>query len=542
MTTPQPAQTAPPTITGVSPASGAGGTTVTITGTGLTGATSVSFGSTSRSTPTAVTDTRLSAVAPPGLTGTVAITVTTPAGASAPSSVAQFTFATSAPPSVTGVSPASGAAGTTVTITGTGLTGATSVSFGSSGRATPTAVTDTRLNAVAPPGLTGTVPVTVTTPAGTSAPSSTVQFTFTTGAGSTGGTGTTGPGTTSPGTTGPVTTVTGPVVTTPAEPAQGYYVDPGLSAQLVSSLVNIMQSASSPDALEAQNIILRRIALQGDVVGSRIPPPRNISEIGGYINLLTSLRQPEMRSQALAGILGVAGPTEPLGWVSNDQLLAFVTLPNDRPAGPGQPALSLTFTVRSDFSSALQIALGALHQQGCTLPIAGLPAITLPPATPGAPPPADALPYLGRTLDLATAAALVNPQADPLALVRARGTGDLFQIAAKVLAAGTTAVAPADYDALQCTASSCSVVAISQGQYVLVAPLLAMAGFYPSAPLPQPTSLTSAGWARLTNITGLVPGVTKLGDELSLLYNWGLINHSTFASALHWTWNGKTFT
>lgn len=443
--------------------------------------------------------------------------------------------AQAAPPVVTGVSPASGAGGTTVTITGTGLTGATSVGFGSTSRATPTAVTDTRLNAVAPPGPTGTVPVTVTTPAGTSAASSTAQFTFAApGSGST--------GTTSPGTVSTVSTSPATVIPTQAEPAQGYYVDPGLSAQLVSSLVNIMQSASSPDALEAQNIILRRIALQGDVVGSRMPPPRNISEIGGYINLLTSLRQPEMRSQAVAGILGVAGPTEPLGWVSNDQLLAFVTLPNDRPAGTAQPALALTFTVRSDFSSAVQAALGALHQQGCALPIAGHPVMTLPPATPGALPPADALPYLGRTLDLATAAALVNPQADPLALIRAQGTGNPFQIAARVLAAGTSAVAPAGYDAMQCTVSSCSVVAVPQGQYVPVAPVLATAGFYPASPLPQPTSLTSAGWAHFTNITGLVPGVTKLGDELSLLYNWGVINRSRFAAALHWTWNGQAFT
>jgi len=68
-------------------------------------------------------------------------------------------------------------------------------------------------------------------------------------------------------------------------------------SQLVQSLIGIVQNAASPDALEAQNIILRRIALQGDVIGSRIPPPRNISEIGGYLNLLSTLKENAMREQ-----------------------------------------------------------------------------------------------------------------------------------------------------------------------------------------------------------------------------------------------------
>ena len=52
------------------------------------------------------------------------------------------------------------------------------------------------------------------------------------------------------------------------------------------------------------------LALQGDVIQSRIPAPRNITEIGGYLNLLQTLGQAEMRTQTLAGALGVAGPGE----------------------------------------------------------------------------------------------------------------------------------------------------------------------------------------------------------------------------------------
>jgi hypothetical protein len=35
--------------------------------------------------------------------------------------------------------------------------------------------------------------------------------------------------------------------------------------------------------------------------------------------------------------------------------------------------------------------------------------------------------------------------------------------------------------------------------------------------------------------------VTKLGDELSLLYNWSAIMSSVFASELTWVWNGTQF-
>ncbi|HPI74898.1 MAG TPA: hypothetical protein PLZ01_15900, partial [bacterium] len=80
------------------------------------------------------------------------------------------------------------------------------------------------------------------------------------------------------------------------------------------SLLELFQQAHNPDLCEAQNILLRRLALQGDVVGSRVPAPQNITEIGGYLNLLRESKQEEMLAQVLAGILGVAGPNPPLGW------------------------------------------------------------------------------------------------------------------------------------------------------------------------------------------------------------------------------------
>ena len=84
-----------------------------------------------------------------------------------------------AEPVVTGVSPVSGpaAGGSAVVISGTGFARATGVDFGTASAASFTVHGDTSITAVAPPG-TGTVVVTVTTPTGTSAPSSADHFTY----------------------------------------------------------------------------------------------------------------------------------------------------------------------------------------------------------------------------------------------------------------------------------------------------------------------------------------------------------------------------
>jgi cysteine-rich repeat protein len=84
------------------------------------------------------------------------------------------------PPRITSVSVTSGpaAGGTTVTITGTGFTGATAVAFGTAPAASFTVNGDTSITAVSPGASAATVDVTVTTAGGTSAVSSTDQFTF----------------------------------------------------------------------------------------------------------------------------------------------------------------------------------------------------------------------------------------------------------------------------------------------------------------------------------------------------------------------------
>jgi hypothetical protein len=320
-----------------------------------------------------------------------------------------------------------------------------------------------------------------------------------------------------------------------------YYVDPGLTGQLVQTLIGLVQSAASPDAIEAQNIILRRMALEGDVIGSRLPPPRNISEIGGYLNLLDTLKEKAMREQTLAGILGVAGPVQSLGWINNNQPLSLVAVTNDRPAVAAQPSFPLTVLVRSDFVAAVQSALSTLHTYGATLPLTSPSAIVLPPGGTGAAIPPNVMYYLGRTLMIAPTAALANPATDPVAVIAPTGPGMDYALGAQVLNAGSYPVVPADLEAVQCTPAAEQLVPLNEASFVPVGPILASAGFYSSSPFPVPANNTDNSWAWFTNIAGLIPGETELGDELSLLYRQDQIAASAYASMLTWTWNGTTF-
>ena len=167
-------QTAP-VVTSVTPDGGpaAGGTAVTIAGTGFTGATAVRFGASAAASFSVTSATSISAVSPAG-TGAVPITVVTPQGTSAASVTYTYTA-----PQVTGVSallPHPAAGGNEVTITGSGFSGVTSVTFGTN-PATIISWTDTAIRVLAPAG-TGTVPVTVTTPKGTSAAGAIAEYTY----------------------------------------------------------------------------------------------------------------------------------------------------------------------------------------------------------------------------------------------------------------------------------------------------------------------------------------------------------------------------
>jgi glucosylceramidase len=90
------------------------------------------------------------------------------------------TSATLPPPSVSAVSPSSGptAGGTSVRITGSGLTGTSAVRFGAQTAGSFTVDGDGQITASSPGAAAGTVDVTVTTPAGTSATSAADRYTY----------------------------------------------------------------------------------------------------------------------------------------------------------------------------------------------------------------------------------------------------------------------------------------------------------------------------------------------------------------------------
>jgi hypothetical protein len=169
-----------PTITSLSSSTGGsgGGSTVTITGTNFLGATGVHFGDTPAPSFTVVSATSIVAVTPPMAAGTIDVTVTANGLTSAPGSGDRFTVTAASAPSVSSLSTSSGstAGGTTVTITGSNFTGANSVTFGACPRRAYRQLVHVdhgRLTAAAGGDRT----IVVATPSGTSAVSSSDQFT-----------------------------------------------------------------------------------------------------------------------------------------------------------------------------------------------------------------------------------------------------------------------------------------------------------------------------------------------------------------------------
>ncbi len=172
-----------PTVTGVSPDTGAagGGQVVVITGTGFTGTSAVDFGGTSATSYTINSDTQITAVAPAGSAGALDITATTNNGTSTTGSADQFTYLSTGAPTVTSLGTTSGttAGGTSVSVTGTNFTGATEVTFGGIDAASFTVNSSTSITATTPADYAGVTDVQITTPSGVSALSSSDQYTFT---------------------------------------------------------------------------------------------------------------------------------------------------------------------------------------------------------------------------------------------------------------------------------------------------------------------------------------------------------------------------
>lgn len=74
---------------------------------------------------------------------------------------------------------------------------------------------------------------------------------------------------------------------------------------LQQCLVKLLENESSSESLAIKNLILRRIAMEGDVMPARIPPPLNITQIGGYLNLMEQLKLSKLQERTLVSILGL---------------------------------------------------------------------------------------------------------------------------------------------------------------------------------------------------------------------------------------------
>ncbi len=175
---------AKPVVTHVSPAHGStlGGNTVTIRGRRFAAhghrlVKKVTFGTRAATKVKVHSATWITVRAPKG-SGAVNVRVTTAAGRSVKVSADKYTYKVPAL-KVTGLSPTTGSTlgGTEATITGSGFAGATAVSFGTTSAALFSVSSDTTIHVTAPAG-TGTVDVTVTTPAGTSATSAADQYNY----------------------------------------------------------------------------------------------------------------------------------------------------------------------------------------------------------------------------------------------------------------------------------------------------------------------------------------------------------------------------
>lgn len=313
---------------------------------------------------------------------------------------------------------------------------------------------------------------------------------------------------------------------------------------VIDALVQVLKDASSDEVREAQLLMLRRLALSGDVVPSRLPQPQNITEIGGYLNLLDSIGASELKAQVLASVLGVAGPNPPVGLLPTAPVLWFAQRSNHRPE-PHQAETPVFVRVRSDFADALDTARATIASHGAALPLLS-PPLGLPQVSTGGDPPTDLLPYIGRTLTAVPAAALGDPDADALAVARlsteAAGTERVVARVLDAAAPDAASVTAQDwttftYDRPTDTATS----ATASRTYFDLTVTLAGAGWTRLQAIDTGRLGESANWARWVNITGLIAGETKYGDELALLFKPEEIAASTLRERSHWVWNGIDF-
>lgn len=301
--------------------------------------------------------------------------------------------------------------------------------------------------------------------------------------------------------------------------------------EIYSALLDIIRRETSPEAIKALNMIRRRVALENDIVPSRIPAPLNITQIGGYINLLERRGYDDLSYRMLATVLGLPANELEATLYDTEPIVFFTSVASDRPECGQQASLPLTYAMRSDFAVVLASAVKVVHGVGANLPLMNVRR-PLPLLNDLLPSEKQAMDIIGRTLGIAPGAALAAPENDPLIVtLEIDGSQGLYALA-------QDGVAVSDYKAYVFDKESATFTTMGiSGKYLPLLPILAQAGWYPAAA----AGAQPPGILELKNITGLVPGVTTYGDELSLLYTRQQIVASAIRDMYDWVWDGSAF-
>ncbi len=309
------------------------------------------------------------------------------------------------------------------------------------------------------------------------------------------------------------------------------------------ALAEVIKASVSPEVQEAQVLLLRRLALEGSVFPTRIPAPKNITELGGYLNLLELAGEKGMRTSAIASALGLASPSS-LSWDDSPPQLGFRPIRNNLGAVPAG-GLPISVPMRADFAAAwVERVVPALAAMGAALPLWAPPMHLPDPIVGGGP--VDPLAFLGRVVWVAPAAALRDPDRDPVTIGRAdTDVANIVRVMVRIDPAlpGSAGVVPIAWNAIVWDEVANVGVEriIGAAPLVPIEPIVSLAGFTTQPNPSFPRSRNELSWGRLTNTSGLLAGVSTLGDELRLVWSKRAIARSAFADRLDEKWNGAGF-
>jgi hypothetical protein len=312
-----------------------------------------------------------------------------------------------------------------------------------------------------------------------------------------------------------------------------------------AALAAVIQGAASPAVQEAQALLLRRLALEGSVLPSRLPAPANITEMGGYLNLLAASGLDELRTSAIATVLGLASPAA-VAWDESPATVGFASVGNPTALRSRFPGIPIGVAMRADLAAAWDAAVRPrLAQLGAELalwaPPLRLPDAAAASAAPGGVP-EDALPALGRMVYVAPELALGDPDTDPVLLGRA-DTDPPLPLRIVLRCGAASGIAAAGFNALvwDMLAGTTLVRPLGPTRFVALDSVVRAAGFAAVGAPPVPASRFDVRWTRLVAVGGLVPGVSTLGDELRTVWTSREIARSAFATRLKDVWNGAAF-